>query len=121
MKIMNSYQIEYLQAWKEGFKQFPGWTEEETAAWAEPLLDNLSVPGMALNEPPLYYLARHIAFHQPYFDELSQRERFDLVRAVQRILAPDNHGRKFEPSYDFDLAKSKLKDLLARTGSQAQD
>jgi hypothetical protein len=109
---MNSYQTEYLQTWKEAFAQLLGWSEEQTASWAKPLLEDLALPGMVLNEPPLFYVARELASGQPYYDELSQRGRWELIRAAQDVLAPDKAGRNFPPGFDFKAAKGKLGRLL---------
>ena len=114
---MNSYQTEYLQAWKTAFAQFLGWSEEKTIEWAAPLLNALDPPGMVINEPPLYYVARELVSSQPYYDELAQRQRFELIRAIQDVLAPDKAGRDFPPSFDFGGARTKLERLLREGGS----
>jgi hypothetical protein len=115
---MNTYQIEYLRAWKEAFAQFLGWSEHKTLSWAKPLLDGMDPPGMVINEPPLYYVAREMAALQPYYDDLSQTRRFELGRAVQDVLAPDLAGREFPPGFDFDAARRKL-DRLLRNAAQS--
>ena len=67
---------------------------------------------MVINEPPLYYVARELASSQPYYDELAQRARFELIRAAQDVLAPDKDGRNFPSHFDFDAAKAKLGQLF---------
>ena len=108
---MNSYQIEYLEVWKVAFHQFLGWTENQIVAWAKPLLDAMDPLGMVINEPPLFYVARELAASQSYYDDLSQRARFDLIRDVQHILSP-NHERSFPQGFDFAAAKANLQRLL---------
>jgi hypothetical protein len=88
--------------------------EEKTADWAKPLLHVMEPPGMVINEPPLYYVARELASGQPYYDELSQRQRFELICTVQDVLAPDKGGRNFPPGFDFNAARSKLDKLLRK-------
>jgi len=108
---MNSYQAEYLAIWKVAFAEFLGWDEAETTEWAKPLLDDLRLPGMVLNEPPLFYVARELVSRQPYYDELSQRERWDSIRHVEGVLSP-GHARGFSDDYDFGAAKQSVRHLL---------
>lgn len=107
---MNSYQTEYLQTWKVAFAQFLGWSEERTVLWAKPLIADLEEPGMVLNEPPLYYVAREMASRQPFYDELTQRERHDLIRTVEFALSPD---RDFPEGFDFSSARMKIEKIFA--------
>ena len=109
---MNSHQMEYLKTWNEAFAQFLGWNEEQTVSWAKPLLEDLALPGAVLNEPPLYYVARELASSQGYYYELSQRARFELIRTIQDVLAPDKAGRKFPSGFDFDSARRELDKVL---------
>jgi len=111
---VNSYQIEYLGIWKTAFAKFLGWSEEETLLWAETLLVGMNPPGMVINEPPLYYVARELAWRQPCFDDLSQREGFELIRGLQNILAP-NHERGFAPGFDFEQARNQIGELARNT------
>src|SRR3954447_19426816 len=108
---MNSHQTEYLAIWNTAFTEFLGWSDAQTSEWAKPLLDNLGLPGMALNEPPLFYVARELACSQPYYDELSQLERWDFIRELQDVLAP-LHARGFPDNYDFATARQAVRDLL---------
>jgi hypothetical protein len=108
---MNSYQAEYLAIWKVAFAEFLGWGEAQTSEWAKPLLDDLATRGMVLNEPPLFYVARELASRQPYYDELSQRERWDFIRAVEGVLSP-SHARGFSDDYDFVAAEQAMQRVL---------
>ena len=108
---MNSYQAEYLGIWKVAFAQFLGWRDAHTSEWAKPLLDGLDSPGMVLNEPPLFYVARELASSQPYYEDLSQRERWDFIRDVQGVLSP-SHARGFSDDFDFVAVKDSLQRLL---------
>src|SRR5712672_2894810 len=116
LSSLNSYQTEYFETWKEAFAQFLGWSVEQTASWAQPLLEDLELPGMVLNEPPFYYVARELASNQSFYDELSRRDEQELILAIEAILGPD-HARNFPPGFDFDAAKRKLETLL-RAGFQ---
>src|SRR5712692_8287049 len=108
---MNAYQSEYLEIWKVAFAQFLGWSEAQILDWAKPRLEGMDPPGIIINEPPLFYVAREVAYSQPYYDELSQRERWDLIRTIQDVLAP-GHVRNFASDFDFDAARSQLAKLL---------
>jgi len=108
---MNAYQKEYLETWKVAFAQFLCWSEAQILDWAEPRLERMDPPGMIINEPPLFYVAREVAYSQPYYDELSQRERWDLIRTIQDVLAP-GHIRNFPADFDFNKARRELEELL---------
>jgi hypothetical protein len=112
---MNAYQTEYLNIWKQAFHEFLGWSVEQTVSWAQPLLEMMDPPGMVINEPPLYYVAREIAWEQSQFEGRSQRDREDFIRAIQSILAPD-HARAFGESFDFTAARGRLDKLLIESG-----
>jgi hypothetical protein len=113
---MNSYQAEYLAIWKVAFAEFLGWNDAQTCDWARALLDDLALPGMVLNEPPLFYVARELASSQPYYDDLSQRERWDFIRDVEGVLSP-GHARGFSDDYDFEGAKQAVRGMLRARGS----
>ena len=113
---MNSYQAEYLAIWKVAFAEFLGWNDARTSEWAKPLLDNLGLPGMVLNEAPLFYVARELASSQPHYDALSQRERSDFIRDVEGVLSP-GRARGFSDDYDFEAAKQAVRGMLRARGS----
>ncbi len=108
---MNSYQTEYLRIWKKAFAEFLGWSEEQTTSWAQPLLADMDPPGMVINEPPLYYVARELAWAQPFMDDLSQRGREELIHAIENILAP-SHDRSFASDFDFGAARRQIDKLV---------
>jgi len=114
---MNSYQAEYLAIWNVAFAEFLDWNDAQTSEWAKPLLNDLGLPGIVLNEPPLYYVARELASRQPYYDDLSQRERCDFIRDVEGVLSP-GHERGFSDDYDFVAAKQAMLHLLRAGGSE---
>src|SRR5258708_34924838 len=109
--VMNSYQTEYLEVWKKAFPEFLGWREGQALNWSIPRLDAMAPPGMIINDPPLYYVAREIAYLQSSIDELSQSGRDDLIRDIEEILDPKN-DRGFAPDYDFDKTRRKIESLL---------
>ncbi len=109
---MNSYQTEYLQIWNEAFAQFLGWSKEETLSWAQPKLESLALPGMDLNEPPLYWVAKAIVFRQPYFEKLDGAAMDILIRKIERAMADGK--RNFPPGIDFTGAKIKVNRLLVK-------
>jgi hypothetical protein len=117
---MNSYQVEYLGVWMVAFAQFLGWTDAQIFEWAKPRLEGMEPPGMVINEPPLFYVARELACRQPYYDVLSQHERWDFVRAVQDILSP-NHARGFSDNFDFVAAKYKLRALFRASSPEGSE
>jgi hypothetical protein len=109
---VNTYQTEYLSVWKQAFAKLLSWSAEQTTSWAQPLLAMMDPPGMIINEPPLYYVAREIAWQQSFFEKLPQRRRSELIREIQNILDP-NHSRTFECNFDFKAAKIRI-DMLLR-------
>ena len=109
---MNMYQKEYLETWKAAFSRFLNWNEQQILEWAKPRLEKMDPPGITINEPPLFYVAREIACNQSFYDDLSQSGKWDFIRAIQDVLAPDKAGRAFPEDFDFDAAKNKLRQLL---------
>ena len=109
---MNAYQIRYLRIWRRAFLEFFGWAKEETACWAQPLLERMDPPGMVINDPPLYYVARELASKEDYYDRLSQRKRSELIDEIEKILDGNVKGRVFPKDFDFLRAKKKIEKLL---------
>jgi len=109
---MNSYQTDYLSVWKTAFAQFLGWGEEQILSWAKLGLEDLAIPGIVLNKPPLYYVARELVWSQPYCEKFSQAERDELIGVVLDVLSMKHTLRVFPPGYDFDKTRNTLKTLL---------
>ena len=105
-----------MAIWKVAFAEFLGWNDAQTSEWAKPLLDDLGLPGAVLNEPPLFYVARELASSQPYYDDLSQRDRWDFIREVEGVLSL-GHARGFSDDYDFEAARQALQGMLRARGS----
>ena len=115
---MNQYQREYLEIWIDSFAHFLGWDDKQTRTWAGPLLNRMEPPGMVINEPPNFYVAREMALQQPYYNGLSQRDKWELIRAIQGILNPDERIRGFPHDFDFGTAKRKIKEILNNWADQ---
>jgi hypothetical protein len=109
---MNIYQIEYLTIWKVAFRGLLGWSEKQTVHWAQPLLEGLDAPGIALNEPPLYYVARELVNCRPYTERLPGAQRDMLVREVEGVLSANNRLRGFPPGFQFEDVSRDLNALL---------
>lgn len=108
---MNAYQTEYFAIWKNAFAQLLGWSEAETIAWAKPLLRDMDPPGMVINEPPLYYVARELAWGNDFFDELTQSGRHELIRSIEFTLSPSGK-RDISLDFDFHAAKAEIDRLI---------
>jgi hypothetical protein len=118
---MNDHQSHYLKIWNIAFSAFLGWSEEETAKWAEPLIVRMDRPNLVINESPMFYVARELVWRQSYCDQLSQAKRDRLIEAVEMVMKEGGIGWDFRPGFNFPDAKRQIERLLASPRSEPVD
>jgi len=109
---VNQYQTEYLNIWKRGVPCLLGWTEQEFTQWATPKIEDLALPGVVLNEPPLYYVAEAIVWNAENIDEIPMVVRERLIRSIEHKILGPNFVRDFPSGFDFEAAKQTIDSLI---------
>ncbi len=109
---MNQYQTEYLNVWKRGIPFLLGWSDEQLMQWAATKIQDLSLPGMVLNEPPLYYIAEAIVWNAEDIEEMPVVVRERLVRDIEHDILGPNFARDFRLGFDFESAKGAIDSLI---------
>jgi hypothetical protein len=111
----------YLEVWKGLFREFLGWSEEETLRWAErwktadgenPVDDPDDI---FYHESPVYW-ANHELLPDPLKERLRGLELVDLERRILEAFW-DEHRDHFPPGTDWRPYRAKVVRILAEYGA----
>lgn len=111
----------YLDIWKEMFRAFLGWSEEETLRWAgrwvdENGIDPLDNPeDIFYHETPQYWVKRTL-IPDTLKKQLSTSELLDLDDKLRRVFW-DEHRGEFTRRTDWRPHREKVERILAEYGA----
>ncbi|MDP9372603.1 MAG: hypothetical protein M3Q65_09165 [Chloroflexota bacterium] len=111
----------YLDTWKAMFREFLGWSDEETVRWAsgwtdENGVDPLDNPGdIFYHETPQYW-AIDLFIPKACKERLPHGEWLDLRQRILDVFW-DEHRGEFPPGTDWRPYREKVERILAEYGA----